>query len=120
MQGSESGFTLIELLVAIVVVGLLTTVAILGINGLTANGSNAACVRSKDAAVAASAVYYSDTGGEYPQTFADLTHPATGAPLLETRPGMSETATQLKGADGWVLTLQPGATPSDRITFSGC
>ena len=39
----EEGFTLIELLIAIVVVGILTAVVIVGIGGLTDNGNGSAC-----------------------------------------------------------------------------
>ena len=52
----EEGFTLIELLIAIVVVGILTAVVIVGIGGLTDNGAKSACAASRDAAKAASAV----------------------------------------------------------------
>ena len=56
----EEGFTLIELLIAIVVVGILTAVVIVGIGGLTDNGKKGACQASKDAAKAAVAVHYSN------------------------------------------------------------
>ena len=49
----EEGFTLIELLIAIVVVGILTAVVIVGIGGLTDTGSKSACAASLDAAKAA-------------------------------------------------------------------
>ena len=42
-QRKERGFTLVELLVAIVVVGVLAAVAIVGINSLVNKGENAAC-----------------------------------------------------------------------------
>ena len=59
----EEGFTLIELLIAIVVVGILTAVVIVGIGGLADNGKNSACAASKDAAKAAQAVHYNNTNG---------------------------------------------------------
>ena len=64
------------MLVTIVVVGVLTAVAIVGIAGLTDKGGNAACATSYDAAKAATLAYYSNTGGNYPQTFSDLTSSA--------------------------------------------
>ncbi len=109
-QRRRAGFTLIELSIAIVVVGLLSTVAILGINGLT---GELGCRVLGLGPTTAAAAYYSNTGGEYPQTFNQL-----AARRCATRPaGMSETATQT--GKGWVLTLQPGATPDQRTTFSG-
>lgn len=65
-ERNEKGFTLIELLVAIVVVGILTAVAIVGIAGLQNNGSKSACNASLDAAKAATAVHYANTSGTYP------------------------------------------------------
>ena len=60
-EREEQGFTLIELLIAIVVVGILTAVAIVGIAGLTDNGEDSACAATEDAAKAAQAVYYANT-----------------------------------------------------------
>ena len=57
----EEGFTLIELLIAIVVVGILTAVVIVGIGGLTDNGNQSACRASRDATRAAIAVHKANT-----------------------------------------------------------
>ena len=46
----EHGFTLIELLVTIVVVGILSAVAIVGIGGVTSTGSKSACSASLSSA----------------------------------------------------------------------
>ena len=56
----DEGFTLIELLIAIVVVGILTAVVIVGIGGLTDTGKKSACQASRDAAKAAAAVHYNN------------------------------------------------------------
>ena len=49
-RAGDEGFTLIELLMAIVVVAILTVVAIVGVDGLTNNGSKSACKATMDAA----------------------------------------------------------------------
>jgi prepilin-type N-terminal cleavage/methylation domain-containing protein len=71
-ERNEKGFTLIELLVAIVVVGVLTAVAIVGIAGLTDKGEQSACNATRDAVNAAQAVHYANNDGSYPFTFQDL------------------------------------------------
>ncbi|MGO9873982.1 MAG: type II secretion system protein [Acidimicrobiia bacterium] len=117
----EGGFTLIELLMAIVVVGILSAVAVVGVAGLQEKGQTAACSTSLEAATSASEMYYSVTGGKYPQTFNDLTSPTAGNSLLDPAPGVVESATTLQGHDGgWTVTMVPGPTPTDRTTFTGC
>ena len=120
-QQRDEGFTLIELLTAIVIVGVLSAVAIVGVGGLQEKGQTAACTTSLEAATSATEIYYSVTGGQYPQTFHDLTNPPTGHPLLDPAPGITLTATTLEGkSGGWAITLVPGANPSDLTTFTGC
>jgi len=62
-RASDEGFTLIELLIAIVVVGILTTVVIVGVGSLQNSGQSATCKASADAALAASNVHYANTNG---------------------------------------------------------
>jgi prepilin-type N-terminal cleavage/methylation domain-containing protein len=100
----EGGFTLIELLIAIVVVGILTAVAIVGIGGLVNNGSTAACQASLDAAKAATAVHFANTNA-YPQTFAAMT--GTTPPEFEVPSGVTQGATTLTKGTSWTLTLTP-------------
>src|ERR1700743_1552128 len=65
------GFTLIELVIAIVVVGILSAVALVGIAGLTTTASSKACDASKDAAISASAIYFTNKG-KYPVEWDDM------------------------------------------------
>jgi prepilin-type N-terminal cleavage/methylation domain-containing protein len=115
----DGGFTLVEMLVAIVLVGILTAVALVTLNGLNGNGSKAACTASRDAASAASLTYYANFHGNYPQTFDDLTNPPSGNPLLDASNVTVTSPTTLTGKGGWVLTMHPGATVTDRTWF-GC
>jgi prepilin-type N-terminal cleavage/methylation domain-containing protein len=106
-RGSDEGFTLIELLIAIVVIGVLSAVVIVGIGGLTNSGKTAACNTSADAARAATAVFYANKNGAYPTTFTDMTNPLpAGTPkMLELASGVTATdATHLDGT-GWTLTM---------------
>ena len=115
LRHARGGMSLAEGLLTITVVGLLVAVAIVGFHGLDHTSSDAACDATRDAASAASDAYYSHSG-TYPQTFKDLTNPASGKPLLETD-AMTETATTLRGRNGWTLQLIPGVTQSDQTSF---
>jgi prepilin-type N-terminal cleavage/methylation domain-containing protein len=109
-RGSDEGFTLIELLIAIVVVGVLSTVVILGIGGLTNSGKASACNTSADAAKAATAVHFANTGGTYPALLTDM----TGATKeLELAAGQTVSGAGLVIAtNGWTLTMTPGTPPT--------
>jgi prepilin-type N-terminal cleavage/methylation domain-containing protein len=101
-EKKEQGFTLIELLIAIVVVGILTAVAIVGIGGLTDKGNGSACSATIDAATAAAAVHYANNNGTYPTSFGQMT--STTPPELELANGVSGTGTTLTG-NGWTVTF---------------
>jgi MSHA pilin protein MshA len=123
----EQGFTLIELLIAIVVVGILTAVAIVGIAGLTDKGSTASCSATLDAVKAAQAVHYANNAGEYPQTFDEMItdkelelsggadHATAGTVNTITGHGGWSISTDSAVNDGsapLVVTSDNGATPA--------
>ena len=114
-QEKDQGFTLIELLIAIVVVGILTAVAIVGIGSLVNSGEKSACQASVDAAMAAGAVHYANTGG-FP---ASLTAMVTANELVlgNTVQVGANGLNLTTGATGWTsadyvqATNSFGATP---------
>jgi prepilin-type N-terminal cleavage/methylation domain-containing protein len=110
----EGGFTLIELLIAVVVVGILTAVAIVGITGLTNNGTTAACQATMDAAKAAGAAHFANTGN-YPQTFDAMTN--TSPKELDVPAGVTQTATTLSKGSNWTLTLTANG-PGNQTTYA--
>src|SRR5204862_179656 len=98
---------LIELLIAIVVVGILTAVAIVGIGGLIDNGAKGACRASADAAKAATAVHFSNTGA-YPATFGAMT--GASPKELDVPSDVTINAT--------TLVKGPAATPTWTLTMN--
>ncbi|MEY2581959.1 MAG: hypothetical protein QOE09_1808 [Ilumatobacteraceae bacterium] len=87
-ERDEKGFTLVEILIAIVLIGILSAVAVVGISNLVSKGTASACGASKDAAQAASAVYFGSTGA-YPTNIAELVAPGTTGAALTLPTGVS-------------------------------
>jgi prepilin-type N-terminal cleavage/methylation domain-containing protein len=118
-ERTEEGFTLVELVVTLVVIGILTSVAIVALNGLNQKSNASACEASMDAAKNATAAYYTRVRA-YPQTFADLTSPPAAKPWLEPSGRVTQpTLTTLQGPGGsWTLTLKAGASASAQTTFA--
>jgi prepilin-type N-terminal cleavage/methylation domain-containing protein len=104
----DEGFTLIELLIAIVVVGILTAVVIVGIGGLTDNGKNGACAATADAAKAATAVYYNNqTPNAYPADLKAMVDEGD----LDKPDSVAYGAGNMSFTNGWVMTMHaPDAT----------
>lgn len=104
LKRRDDGFTLVEILIAIVVVGVLAAVAIVGINSLTETGSNTACTASGDAANASAASYFAANANVWPTTIKQMVDGGQYvAPAGATYSGASMTV----GA--WTLTLEPHA-----------
>jgi prepilin-type N-terminal cleavage/methylation domain-containing protein len=106
--GAERGFTLIELLVAIVVVGILTATAIIGIAGLTDTAKKATCQTTLDASRAAVVSYYSSHSPHaYPSSFDVMT--AGANPDLIVQGGVQHPSPEVISSGGdpekWTITL---------------
>lgn len=117
----DEGFTLIELLIAIVVVGILTAVVIVGIGGLTDNGASSACKASRDAAKAATAVHKANTGS-YPVGFGTGATPAANLiqPNELDTSDVTVTATTLSHGGDWTVTGHFDSTGATAPTFDPC
>lgn len=107
----DQGFTLVEILIAIVVVGVLAAVAIVGINSLTKTGSDSACTTSKDAASASAAAYFAANGNVWPTSIEQM---VDGGQYIPPSDADVSGATMTVGS--WTLTLTSGG--SNGPTFS--
>jgi prepilin-type N-terminal cleavage/methylation domain-containing protein len=117
-RAQEGGFTLIELLIAIVVVGILAAVVIVGVNSLSNRGQASACTVTKDAANAAAIVHYANTSpNAYPTLFSQM----TAANELVPSGGATVNAAGdvITGSGGWTLTISGGGATPPVLTAAG-
>jgi type IV pilus assembly protein PilA len=110
----DEGFTLVEILIAIVVVGVLAAVAIVGINSLTETGSDSACTASADAATAASAAYFAANGNSWPTGIEQM---VDGGQFVAPSDATFPTSASMK-VGGWTLTLSPQAGVGPKFVCS--
>jgi prepilin-type N-terminal cleavage/methylation domain-containing protein len=113
----QRGFTLVELLLTIVVVGILSSIAIVGIGGLTHTAKAATCKPTMDAAkVAVTSYFAKQTPNQYPSGFDKV----IASHDLELLGGVQQpTATTLtdSGSDpSWTIRLD---TATGELTASG-
>ena len=116
----DRGFTLVEILIAIVLVGILSGVVVVGISNLTSKGSQSACTASLDAAKAGTIVYFTSNAA-YPTTLTQLTASTPTVPSALTLPSgvtinTAAVTTPVRAAAGmqassgtsWRLTMTAG------------
>ena len=92
-----------EILIAIVLVGILSAVVVVGVSNLTSKGADAACSASLDAAKAGTQVYLG-SNGSYPTTFTQMTSGAPPALSVPSGVTVNSNGAALTGA-GWTLTM---------------
>lgn len=109
----DDGFTLIEILIAIVLVGILSAVAVVGISNLVSKGGTSACNATRDAATAASTVYYA-SNATYPINFTALTTGNVTIPAALTLNPPVQVGTS-KPLELWSSSANP---PSWKLTMS--
>lgn len=71
-KNHDEGFTLIELLIVIVILGILATVVVFAVGGITDKGEESACAADRKTLEVAVEAYYAKTGA-YPANQAVLT-----------------------------------------------
>lgn len=91
---------------AIVLVGILSAVAVVGVGRMIGQGSSAACSASRDAAQTAANVHFA-TNASYPSTLDDLT--GAGAMTLPSSVTV-DASRRVATGEGWQLTMTPGAS----------
>jgi prepilin-type N-terminal cleavage/methylation domain-containing protein len=118
-EGAE-GFTLIELLIVIVILGILSTVVVFAVQGITNKGQGASCSADKNTLQVAVESYYANYG-TYPTSQDQLLAPGTGttvntgaAGLLRTKSANytveTVTANNVTTGTGKVVLLTNAAT----------
>ncbi len=102
---SDKGFTLIELLIVIVILGVLSTVVVLSVGGITTRGKDSACQTDYNSLATAVETYNADKG-VYP---ADETALQTGGYLrtVSAKYDISGTAGNIEPAVGSDCTYDP-------------
>ena len=113
----DKGFTLVELLIVIVILGILATVTVFAVRGITDQGQTSACNADKKTMQTAVEAYYAQNGTTADVTEADL---VTEGLLVEQSAGIDivDGSTPADTTDGvvnlvWADTSGDGSATND-------
>ncbi|MCU1398124.1 MAG: hypothetical protein JWN62_1233 [Acidimicrobiales bacterium] len=93
----EEGFTLVELLIVIVILGLLATVTVFAVRGITDKGTTSACSADKASLGTAAEAYFANYGG--------TTIPDATASQVSTEAALSPPVTITQTPAGTLVVL---------------
>ena len=103
MNKQDKGFTLVELLIVIVILGILATVTVFAVRGITDDGRQNACSTEHSTVLTAAEAYYAQNAG---QTQTNLTTLYNQGYLQDDGASANWTLTANTGA-GAVVTAAP-------------
>lgn len=83
-EKKDKGFTLVELLIVIVILGILATVTVFAVRGITDQGQTSACQADQKTLETATEAYFAQEGGTAIPTDNDAATPLIGASAEET------------------------------------
>ena len=103
MKKQDQGFTLVELLIVIVILGILATVTVFAVRGITDQGETNACQTEKRSVETAIEAYYAQNNQTDATQLSDLvptflkenpsyvtiTFPASGTPTVAANAGIT-------------------------------
>ncbi|MEX0848321.1 MAG: type II secretion system protein [Ilumatobacteraceae bacterium] len=110
----DMGFSLVELLIVIVILGILSTVTVFAVRGITDKGQTSACTSETRMLRVATATYFATYNG---------TQIATAAYLgFGTDPGVVDQTTAVVGPvnpNGTAVTWAAGSSPAQTLVNAG-
>ena len=103
-QNKDKGFTLVELLIVIVILGILATVTVFAVRGITDNGKKSACAADKKTLEVAAESYMAQNG-VYP---VDVAAMVSSGLLQDVSTGNWTYAGPATGATDYTITAVAG------------